>query len=810
MYRTDMIINKISNMRGLAIVLLLSINAVVCFAQPIKSYKLDDMYATADEQMELGDYYNAAQWYRDIYSEVKSADVALSVGYSYYKMRDYVNADRWYSRVLEKDEDNIFIDDRFVYAKVLRALGKDTEATMELEKFLALSDDDNLRALAENELTGINQTPSYSPNNDLSVVFTSEEVNSGSGEYSPIQFDESTLYFSSFNRRKEIVLDGKETDYHARIYRSSIGDKGFEKPEALNRKVNRDDFHVSGITFSKDKRTMYFCRQLLQNDQVISSTIYSSRQDGEDWGTAEVVTNLNVEGAVSMQPAIGELLGEDVMYFVSNMDGGLGGYDVYYAPIVGEGFGTPVNLGPTINTTEDDLSPYYYDGELYYSTSALPGMGNLDIYKSSWNGESWSNPTNLGNQFNSRFDDYSISYTTDGTNGYLVSNRPDEKKKKLKSETCCYDIYSFEIRQLKIDLLVGVGEVVEEKEKPLKGATVDLVDLTLEELESQTQPEEYRFNYPLFPERKYRVITSKEGYISDTIELTTNGIIDDQNIRKKVILEKLPELDPEPELPEFTLETVTINEAIRLNNIYYDFEKWDILPDAELDLNAILELMNEYDDMVIELSSHTDSRGTTPYNEDLSQKRAQSAKNWLVDKGVSEDRIKAVGYGESTILNRCVNGVRCTDDEHRFNRRTEFKILEGPQTIQIKRQVKKGDRYEGGKQSIPIIDTFPVINFKENNIDIGKVSQGEKKTIIFEFENSGNADLLIDLVTACKCTDISWPQESIAPGGLSKIIAVLDTQDMEGEYTKTIDIIANTNPIVVEAKFIVDVVLEDN
>ena len=177
---------------------------------------------------------------------------------------------------------------------------------------------------------------------------------------------------------------------------------------------------------------------------------------------------------------------------------------------------------------------------------------------------------------------------------------------------------------------------------------------------------------------------------------------------------------------------------------------------------------------------------------------------------MSEDRIKAVGYGESTILNRCVNGVRCTDDEHRFNRRTEFKILEGPQTIQIKRQVKKGDRYEGGKQSIQIIDTFPVINFKENNIDIGKVSQGEKKTIIFEFENSGNADLLIDLVTACKCTDISWPQESIAPGGLSKIIAVLDTQDMEGEYTKTIDIIANTNPIVVEAKFIVDVVLEDN
>ena len=306
------------------------------------------------------------------------------------------------------------------------------------------------------------------------------------------------------------------------------------------------------------------------------------------------------------------------------------------------------------------------------------------------------------------------------------------------------------------------------------------------------------------------MITSKEGYISDTTEVTTNGIISDKEIRKKVILEKEPPVVLEPELPEYTLETVTINEAIRLNNIYYDFEKWDILPDAELDLNSILELMNEYGDMVIELSSHTDSRGTTPYNEDLSQKRAQSAKNWLTNKGVGEDRIKAVGYGESVILNRCVNGVRCTDDEHRFNRRTEFKILEGPQTIQIKRQINRDGSYNGSKQSNVRFDKVPVINFKENNINIGQVIQGEKKTITFEFVNSGDADLIIDLVTACKCTDISWPQEVIAPGETGTIVAVLDTNEMEGPYTKTIDIIANTNPIVVEAKFDVDVVLADN
>ena len=125
MYSTIMNHIKTSNYRVILTSIVLVMTAATIMAQPIKSYKLDDMYATADEQFELGDYFNAAQWYRDIYNEVKSADVALQVGFSYYKLRDYENAERWYSRVLEKDVDNIFVEDKFSYAKILRALGKD-------------------------------------------------------------------------------------------------------------------------------------------------------------------------------------------------------------------------------------------------------------------------------------------------------------------------------------------------------------------------------------------------------------------------------------------------------------------------------------------------------------------------------------------------------------------------------------------------------------------------------------------------------------------------------------------------------------
>lgn len=797
--------DNIKYMQRSILLALMVIFGIDLMAQPITSYKMDEMYATADEQVELGDYFNALEWYRKIYTEEKSEDVGLSIGYAYYKLRDYENAERWYSRVLEDDVDNIYIEDRYAYGRVLRALGKREEAKVEFEKFLALSDDEELIALAEIEMAGMANEAGLEQNKEVIILFASEELNSGSGEYSPVQYDDKTLYFSSFQRRKEIVLDGSEDDYHAKIYKSVMGEKGYEKPEELSRKINRDDFHVSGVCFSRDKRTMYFTRQQLQNDAIISSTIYASRETDDDWSSPEPLATVN--GAfLSMQPAIGELFGNEVMFFVSDMDGGLGGYDIYYSTITGGSMSAPVNLGPIINTKEDDVSPYYHDGHLYFSTAGLPGKGNLDIFKSKWDGSKWALAENLGHQYNTRFDDYSISFNTTGTKGYLVSNRPDEKKKKLKSETCCYDIYAFEIKEIAIDLLVGVGEVVDDTEKPLLGATVELFDMTIEDLESKTEEEEYRFGFGLYPERKYQIITSKPDYISDTVEVTTYGIKEDQNIRKKVVLTKKP--PAEPALPEFTLETVTINEAIRLNNIYYNFEKWDILPDAEKDLQIILDLMNEYSDMVIELSSHTDSRGTTPYNKNLSQKRAQSAKDWLVQRGITEDRIKPVGYGESVILNKCINGVRCSDDEHRYNRRTEFKIIAGPQTIQIKREVPKEKEYQGGKQSFQAVKV-PIITFKENNIDIGTMVAGEKKEIVFEFKNTGSDTLRIDLATACKCTEISWPEEPVGPGEEGRIVAIFDSAGMEGPYTKTIDIIANTEPIVVEAKFLVDIVVKE-
>ncbi len=776
-------------------------------AQPINSVKYDDMLVTADERMEAGDYYNALEWYRNAYRENKSEDIALSIAYAYYKRRDFVNADRYYSRVLEDDVDNVFVDDRYAYGRTLRSINQAGEARAQFEKIIELSTDEELVTLAQIELDGMESLSSYPVNEDVIVSFSQGDINSGSGEYSPVQFDESTIYFSSFKRNKEIVIDGKEKDYHTKIFRSTKSEKGFGKPEELDRKVNRDGFHVGNVAFSEDKRRMYYTRQMLTNDEVTSSTIYYSDMTDDDWGAAEPMPSVNGNW-IARHPAAGELLGERVLFFVSDMEGGFGGDDIYYVSLSGGGISAPVNLGEEINSQYDELTPHYHDGKLYFSTEGKPGYGGLDIFSSTWNGTKWSVPENLGLNYNTVYDDWFLTWNKAGTDGFLVSNRPDEQKKKLKgSETCCYDIYTFNIKQLAIQLLVGVGT---EDEKPLNGATVELADRTIFDApKAKTLPEEYRFDFDLSAERKYRVITSKEGYISDTLELTTYGIVEDEQIRKKVLLKSLA--PPPPPEPEFRIDTVTINEAIRFDNIYYEFEKWDILPESEKDLTIILNLMNEYSDMVIELSSHTDSRGSSPFNQDLSQKRAESARTWLLEKGVAADRIIPKGYGESNILNRCVNGVRCPDAEHRFNRRTEFKILEGPQTIEIRREVKT--EYKGSKQFVPSfrprfnMDSFPVMTFKEQVIELGEMIQGEKKEIVYEFENTGSVPLNIELATACKCTDIQWPKDSILPGGKGKIVAIFDSTDMEGVYHKTIDIIANTDPIVVEAKFNVEVVL---
>jgi peptidoglycan-associated lipoprotein len=648
-------------------------------AQPITANTFKDMLETADTALNGNNYFNAIEWFEKAYKEERDPATALTIADLYTVTRNYSRAESWYKRILRRDKEGELVDLRYDYGKVLKAQGKYREAMNEFNEVISLTEDEELKVEAQKELKGIEAMSEFADNIDAVITYAGNDINSASGDYSPRLYSDGSLYYSSFARRKEIVLDGSEDDYHAKIFFARKNDKGmYDDPQELGQIINRKGFHTANVAFSEDGRTMYFTRAKLKGNEIGESRIYMSSKNDEGWGAALEVPGVNGK-YIAKHPVVGELFGNKVLYFVSNMDGGYGGDDIYYSTIRGDEYSAPVNLGENINTNRDEGTPYYKEGTLYFSSTGHPGMGGYDIFYSTWNGSEWGQPVNIGHNYNTSYDDLYFNMSESGSMGFLVSNRPDKDKRSLKGKTCCDDIYTINIRDVVVDLLA----LVEDENGPLTGATVELIDNSVDggNPTSKSNLSGNNFSFLLESDHSYLARVTRDGYYPDSVSFNTLGILDDYTVKKTI------KLSPKPEEKEET-EIVTINQAIRLNNIYYEFDKDNILPEAEPDLEYLVELMEQYPDMVIELSSHTDAQGISTYNQNLSQRRAESAKLWLMDAGIAEDRIKPVGYGESNILNRCTNGVRCSDDEHRFNRRTEFKIIAGPQTIEIRKSIQ--------------------------------------------------------------------------------------------------------------------------
>lgn len=659
-------------------------------AQPITDNTFNQKINAAKKAESQGNYAGAFDWYEKAYDEMRETSgrrsnpevkmYALKMAELDYKLRDFEDAEKRYERVLKRDDENEYIDHRYMYGLSLKANAKYTQALEEFNKIISLSDNEELIAMAEFQIEGIELLRELEPNVETAIGVLDKSINSPSAEYSPRENADGDLYYGSLNRKTPIEVDEKEEDeYHAKIYVASRNDEGkFEDGEALDQNINRKGYHNTHLAFSRDGRVMYFTRVQTKGTEISSSQIMVSYRKDTGWSAATPAPTINGDW-ISKHPAVGQLFGNDVLFFVSDMEGGIGGLDIYYSNINSDGsFSAPVNLGKTINTTGDEITPFYYEGTLYFSTDARPTIGGYDIFYSVWDGTNWSNPANIGLGYNSSVDDMYFYLVEGGNRGYFISNRPTEDKKKLRSETCCDDIFEFQIREIVVDLL---AVVVDESDAPVPEATVKVENLS----DPINFPPNMKFNslgnefqFLLDPDFKYMATVSREGYFPDTLEFNTAGIYDNYTVKKKLVMKKKAE----------EKRVVTVNEPIRLDNIYYDFDDYKILPEAEDDLEFLYDLMEEYPDMVIELSSHTDSRGAARYNLELSQKRAESARTWLIKRGIDKDRIKAVGYGEQQILNKCENRVPCTEEEHRFNRRTEFKIIEGPQSIEITREVK--------------------------------------------------------------------------------------------------------------------------
>jgi outer membrane protein OmpA-like peptidoglycan-associated protein len=417
--------------------------------------------------------------------------------------------------------------------------------------------------------------------------------------------------------------------------------------------------HEGPATLNAAKNKIYFSRNNNHNDKIDSDEhgvmqvgIFTADFVDGKWTNVKP-TNLNNSNYIVYHPSLSK--DGTKLYFASDMPGGVGGTDIYVSVVNKDGsLGKPQNMGPIVNTEGNEAFPFVHpeEGTLYFSSDGLVGYGLMDVFASVRDeNDEIVNVINLGEPINSNKDDFGYYLSDDGFKGYISSNR----KGGLGGD----DIYAFN----RIPPLTLKGQIFDAvNNEPVEGAKVILARENGEELAYFITEEDGSYTHLIPRDEKFVLKGSKEKY---------------QNVEQKFSsfgLEKEKEIIVDLNIALAPIENVVI--LADLGIIYFDFDKWNIRPDAALELDKVVTLMNKYPGMVIRLESHTDSRAEDEYNMVLSNKRAKSTYDYIISKGISPDRIpKYEGFGESQLVNKCSNGVKCTPAEHQMNRRTEFIIL---------------------------------------------------------------------------------------------------------------------------------------
>ncbi len=826
------------------LLLLISLMAAIlpaAWAQPIRKSNYEKLIEIANDLLQRQDYYNAILKFEEAYEDKQDKNLIPILGDLNYLVRDYVKAERYYTRILRNDKTNEFASKRYFYARSLKMNGKYEDAIVEFQKVLESTSGDSLKTLLRNEISGAETAMELGIANSDGTVGkgvllenVGRNLNTPNSEYSPAFGPDNKLYYVGFNNKEVIVDEEKNPLRFAQVFSAAQNDEQvWQKPEALSEKINRPEAHTVNISFSNRDNRVFITRAILNGNVRSEGKIYMAA--GVE-GAANEVKGVNGE-YVALHPAVGELFGKEVLYFSANMPGGFGGFDLYYATRTGENeYGNPVNLGEKINTPGNEETPFFRDGTLYFSSDGHPTFGGYDLFYTVWDGTAWSAPANMGAGFNTSLDDQSLSLDESGYKGVLTSNRPGGRS--LRSKTCCDDIYSFELARVSANLVVGVFD---QAKKPLNAATVALVEVQNNvpgKIDSRSNDRGNRFDYPLVLDMAYKIVVDKEGFYPDSITFNTSGLQETKTFEHRFYLKPKPVPPPQPEY-----DTITIENPIVLENILFDFDSDVIKPESEPDLQVVYELMTEYPEMVIELSSHTDNRGNDAYNKDLSQRRAESTRRWLVRKGIPRERVEAKGYGESApqTVNAKAASVNtflkegdvltpdfieklASEEEkeaaHSLNRRSEFKIVKGPTSIIIKstrlRKVEPTAKPAPNRQSLPTskdsipapkpaIDSAPKMEFKEKMVDFGPVKKGEKRTHDFEFVNAGTQDIVITLVSACDCTTVEYPEKPIKPGEKGILHVIFDSTEKDQSETIDVDIFLDHEDPVTGAPTIVRV-----
>jgi len=479
------------------------------------------------------------------------------------------------------------------------------------------------------------------------------DLNTAQSDYGPA-FVGDELWFSAFTEDEIAKLsEGKEKKIYYNLFTTKTDGVGNVTGDKVVKLAEESKgYHAGPVSYCEATGELFVTLSNFENPEIRNKVyqkadirlkiIIVKQQDGVWKKTGELPFN-NPSYSVG-HPSVTST--GDTLYFVSDIPGkGLGGTDIYMTVRTNGVWGEMVNLGDDINTEGNEMFPFIYkDKMLIFSTNGRGSSDDLDIYNVGLFGENRTAVTEI-EELNTNSDDFGFVIHKKEEVGYFASNRSGGK-----GDDDIYKVLIEKIPQGKYELELVVMD--KKTKQPVQGARLLTADNVLKVLSNLI------FKQELEKDKTYTFKTDMDGYMNDSKTITTVGK------QFGVIRDTL------------WIEKVVVGQKFVMENIYYDFDKWDILPESEIELDKLVKVMNDNSDWKVELGSHTDSRGSDAYNKILSQKRSDSAVGYIISKGIAKDRIIAKGYGETELVNKCDDGVKCSEAEHRKNRRTEFKILE--------------------------------------------------------------------------------------------------------------------------------------
>lgn len=645
----------------------------VAFGQKKRTELADKAFA--DQQ-----YYVAIDRYKKSYSKIKNnkaekSRVAFQIAECYRMVNDTRRSEPAYKRVIRMDYQRKEPIALLYFADALKANGDYEEAILQYELYTErVPEDPRGPDGAEScrlAMEWLEQSSKYEVENI-------KKINAKTDDFAPAfsdSFYTSIIFTSTRDGTTGKGLDEWTGQNFSDLFAAKLDRKGawstpvlIEKDQIINTEANE------GVaTLNNDFRRIYFTRCSNLKGEKRGCQIYQASVSGRSFGNPQLVSLFSDTNVTVGHPTLSD--DDQIIIFSSDKEGGYGGKDLWMAKRKGKDgeFGVPVNLGPVINTMGDEMFPFLrHDSTLYFASDRHLGMGGLDIFKSSLVNDEWTQPVNLKPPINSYGDDFGIVFRPEEESGFLTSNRSGGRGGD--------DVYAF----IEPPLEYTLAGVVKDDLTLLyvEGAKIRLIGSNGSSYEAKTDPKGY-YNFgktQIVPNTSYEIIVDKDNYFTTTGKITTVGEEGSRDFIRDFMIEPIPA------------------EPIVLPDILYELDKWDLLPQYQDSLQGLIQTLDQNPTIIIELASHTDARATEEYNDILSQRRAESVVNYLIERGIDPERLVAKGYGERVprILKKDFNkddyfiaaGTTLTEAfidslpsleykefAHQLNRRTEFRVL---------------------------------------------------------------------------------------------------------------------------------------